>query len=248
MRLKDKVAVVTGFGSGLGRAIAVQFTSEGARVVGLSRSLEAGEETLAQIRAAGGEALFVQTDVRIIEQVQTAVAQTVGAYGRLDIVVNSAGARITGTATDISEEEWDWVVDTNLKGTFLVSRAAIPEMRRGGGGCIINVSAVSGHRGTKDRVAYSASKGAVNNLTEAMALDHAAEGIRVNCICPGATETPMVPLASPQQRADLERRIPLGRIGQPEDIAEAALYLASDAARQVTGAILAVDGGGHLAM
>ena len=246
MRLAGKVAAVTGFGSGLGRAIALKFAAEGARIAGLSRSPGAGEETLSQIRGQAGEALFVPTDVRDVDLVQQAIAKTVEAFGRLDIVVNSAGVRIYGTATEISEEEWDRVLDTNLKGTFLVSRAAIPEMHRTGGGCIINISATSGHHGTVGRVAYSVSKGAVNNLTEAMALDHASDGIRVNCICPDATETPMLNITSPEQRARLEQRIPLGRVGQPEDIAEAALYLASDAASHVTGAILAVDGGAHL--
>jgi NAD(P)-dependent dehydrogenase (short-subunit alcohol dehydrogenase family) len=247
MRLQGKVALVTGFGSGLGQAIAVRFAKEGAKVVGLSRRQEAGEETLQQIRATGGEALFVPTDVRSASEVQAAVAEAIRSFGGLDIVVNSAGIRLTGTATDISKEEWDAVLDTNLTGSFLVSRAAIPELRRRGGGCIINISAVSGIHGTPGRVAYSASKGAVVNLTEAMALDHAAEHIRVNCICPGPTETPMTTITSPEQRSRMEQRIPLGHIGQPEDIAEAALYLASDAARQVTGAILAVDGGLHLA-
>ena len=246
MRLAGKVALVTGFGSGLGRAIAVRFAIQGAKIAGLSRSPDAGEETLIQIRGEGGEALFVPTDLQDADRVQRAITKTVETFGKVDIVVNSAGVRIMGTATEISEEDWDRVLDTNLKGTFLVSRAVIPEMRRTGGGCIINISAISGHHGTIGRVAYSASKGAVNNLTEAMALDHASEGIRVNCICPGPTETPMVPITSPEQRAQLENRIPLGRVGQPEDIAEAALYLASDAASYVTGAILAVDGGAHL--
>ncbi len=247
MRLQDKVAIVTGFGSGLGRAVAVLFAKEGAKIVGLSRNPDTAHETLKQILDAGGEGLFVPTDVRNSGQVQAAVSMAVESFNRLDVVVNSAGVRIMGTATEISEEDWDQVLDTNLKGTFLVSRAAIPEMRRSGSGCIINLSAISGHHGTIGRVAYSASKGAVSNLTQAMALDHAPDGIRVNCICPGPTETPMVPITSSEQRARLEQRIPLGRIGQPEDVAEAALYLASDSTRQVTGAILAVDGGMYLA-
>lgn len=246
MRLQGKVAVVTGFGSGIGRGIAVRFAQEGAKVAGLSRRGEAGEETLRRIHAAGGEAIFLPTDVRNAGEVERAVAEAVRAFGGVDIAVNSAGIRITGTATEITEEQWDAVLDTNLKGTFLVSRAAIPAMRRRGGGCIINLGAVSGFHGTSSRVAYSASKGGVTNLTEAMAIDHAAEQIRVNCICPGPTDTPMSSASTPEQRAQVAQRVPLRRIGQPEDIAEAAVYLASDAARHVTGVILAVDGGSHL--
>ena len=247
MRLQGKVALITGFGSGLGQAIAVRFAKEGAKVVGLSRRQEAGEQTIEQIHSVGGEAIFVSADVRDDTDVQAAVAKAIHSFGGLDIVVNSAGIRITGTATEISKEEWDAVLGTNLTGTFLVSRAAIPELRRRGGGCIINIAAVSGIHGSSGRVAYSASKGGVVNLTEAMALDHAAEHIRVNCICPGPTETPMTTVTSPEQRIRMDKRVPIGHIGQPEDVAEAALYLASDAARQVTGAILAVDGGLHLA-
>jgi NAD(P)-dependent dehydrogenase (short-subunit alcohol dehydrogenase family) len=247
MRLEGKVALVTGFGSGLGRAIAVRFAKEGAKIVGLSRGTKAGEETLKQIHDAGGEAIFVSTDVRSEAEVLAAVAKGVSAFGGIDITVNSTGIRLTGTAPQTSKEDWDAVIGTNLTGTFLVSRAAIPEMRKRGGGCIINISAISGIHGQPGRVAYSASKGGVVNLTEAMALDHGAEHIRVNCICPGPTETPMTIVRSPEQRAQMDKRVPIGHIGQPEDVAEAALYLASDAARQVTGAILAVDGGLHLA-
>jgi NAD(P)-dependent dehydrogenase (short-subunit alcohol dehydrogenase family) len=247
MRLQGKVALVTGFGTGLGRAIAIRFASEGAKVAGLSRRHQEGQDTLRLVQAAGGEGLFLPTDVRDAREVAAAVAATVRAFGGLDIVVNSAGVRSTGTAPGISEEEWDVVLDTNLKGAFLVSRASIPELRRRGGGCIINISAVSGFHGKRGRVAYSASKGALNNLTEAMALDHAGEGIRVNCVCPGPTETPMMGVPSSEERTRIVGRVPLGRIGQPEDVAEAALYLASDAARQVTGAIIPVDGGLHLA-
>ena len=143
------------------------------------------------------------------------------------------GDRAAPDYSSLEGREWDAVIDTNLTGTFLISRAAIPELRRRGGGCIINISAISGIHGSPGRVAYSASKGGVVNLTESMALDHAAEHIRVNCICPGPTETPMVNIISPEQRARMDQRLPIGHIGQPEDIAEAALYLASDAARQV---------------
>jgi len=247
MHLQGKVALVTGFGSGLGKAIAILFAKEGARVVGLSRRQEVGEQVVEQIKAKGGEAIFVPTDIRSETEVRAAVATAIQSFGGLDIVVNSAGIRLTGTATETTKQDWDAVLDTNLTGTFMVSRAAIPEMRRHGGGCIINIAAISGIHGQPGRVAYCASKGGVVNLTEAMALDHAAEHIRVNCICPGPTETPMTIVTSLEQRARMDKRIPIGHIGQPEDVAEAALYLASDAARQVTGAILAVDGGLHLA-
>lgn len=246
MRLQGKVALITGFGSGLGKAIAILFAGEGARIAGISRGQKAGEQTIEQIKAIGAEAIFIPTDVRSETEVQAAIARTISSFGGLDIVVNSAGVRLTGTATEISKDDWDTVIDTNLTGTFLVSRAAIPHLRSRSGGCIINLSAISGIHGTAGRVAYSASKGGVVNLTEAMALDHAADHIRVNCICPGPTETPMTPVTSPEHRTRLNQRIPIGHVGQPEDVAEAALYLASDAARQVTGSILSVDGGLHL--
>ncbi|PZC48980.1 MAG: NAD(P)-dependent dehydrogenase, short-chain alcohol dehydrogenase family [Chloroflexi bacterium] len=247
MRLEGKVALVTGFGSGIGRSTAVIFAREGAKIIGLSRSGSSGEETARLVREAGSEALFVPTDIRKLGDVEAALAKGLEAFGRLDIAVNSAGVRVAGIATDLSEEDWDTALDTNLKGAFLVGRAAIPQMRLVGGGSIINISAASGFHGTKGRVAYSTSKGALNNFTEAMALDYAGENIRVNCICPGPTETPMMGTVTDEVRAAMSERVPMGAIPQPEDIAEAAVFLASDAAHFITGAILAVDGGSHLA-
>ncbi len=247
MRLEGRVAVVTGFGSGIGRSTAVGFAKEGAKVIGLSRSTDSGEETARLVREAGSDALFISTDIQKLEDVEAAMAQGIAAFGRLDIAVNSAGVRVNGAAADLSEQDWDTALGTNLKGAFLVTRAAIPEMRRAGGGVIINISAASGFHGTKGRVAYSTSKGALNNFTEATALDYAGENIRVNCICPGPTETPMMGVVTDELRAAMSIRVPMGAIPQPEDIAEAAVFLASDAARFITGAILAVDGGSHLA-
>ena len=247
MRLEGRVAVVTGFGSGIGRSTAVGFAKEGAKVIGLSRSTDSGEETTRLVREAGSDALFISTDIQKLEDVEAAMAQGIAAFGRLDIAVNSAGVRVNGAAADLSEQDWDTALGTNLKGAFLVTRAAIPEMRRAGGGVIINISAASGFHGTKGRVAYSTSKGALNNFTEATALDYAGENIRVNCICPGPTETPMMGVVTDELRAAMSIRVPMGAIPQPEDIAEAAVFLASDAARFITGAILAVDGGSHLA-
>jgi len=246
MRLKGKVALVTGFGSGLGQAIAVVFAREGASVMGTSMTEAKGKETLDMIASSGGKALFRAADVRRTDQMKAVVDETVENFGGLDIVVNSAGVRINGSITEISEEEWDRVVDTNLKGVFIVSRLAIPAMLKRGKGVIINISARSGITGQAGRAAYCASKGGLITLTEAMAEDHAPQKIRVNCICPGPTQTPMVDTSTPERLARFAKRVPLGRIGQPEDIAQAALYLASDEASHVTAAIIPVDGGMRL--
>ncbi|HAC35242.1 MAG TPA: short chain dehydrogenase [Gammaproteobacteria bacterium] len=240
-----KVVLVTGFGSGIGRAVAVAFAAQGARVVGLSRRTGPGEEVAAQIKALGGEALFMATDVGDAEAVQLAVGQAITQFGGIDVAVNSAGIRLTGTATSLSVADWDAVIRTNLTGSFLVSRAVIATMGDAGG-TIINISANSGFRGTAGRVAYSVSKGAIHNLTEAMALDHAADGIRVNCIAPGPTATAMLDGLPREMLARLDTTIPLGKIGEAEQVASAALFLASDAAAHITGAILPVNGGAHL--
>lgn len=245
-QLEGKVALVTGFGSGLGRAIAVCFAREGCEVAGTSTTSRKGEETLSLIGAAGGTAMFTPADVRSSAEMKEVVAATVDRYGGLDIVVHSAGVRTNGAVTEITEEEWDRTLDTNLKGVFNVCRHAIPEMARRGGGVIINIAARSGMMGQAGRAAYCASKGGMVRLTEAMAEDHARQNVRVNCICPGPNRTPMVDTSTPEKLARYADRVPLGRIGEPEDVARAALYLASDAASHVTAAILPVDGGMRL--
>jgi NAD(P)-dependent dehydrogenase (short-subunit alcohol dehydrogenase family) len=246
MRLKDKVAWVTGFGSGLGQAIALLFAREGAAVMGTSKTETKGKETLDMIAENGGRALFLSGDVGRTDQMEAVLVEIVKRFGGLDIVVNSAGVRANGSITEISEEMWDRTINTNLKGVFVVSRLAIPEMVKRGKGAIINIAARSGITGQAGRAAYCASKGGMITLTEAMAEDHAPQKIRVNCICPGPTQTPMVDTSTPERMARYAQRVPLGRIGQPEDIAQAALYLASDQISHVTAAILPVDGGMRL--
>ncbi len=246
MRLRGKIALVTGFGSGLGRAIAILFAREGASVMGTSTTDAKGKETLEVIKRNGGKARFRVGDVRKTQDMKMVVEEAVANFGGLEIVVNSAGVRTNGSITEISEEDWDRTVDTNLKGVFVVSRLAIPEMVKRGGGVIINISARSGITGQAGRAAYCASKGALITLTEAMAEDHAPQKIRVNCICPGPTRTPMVDTSTPEKLARYAKRVPLGRIGEADDIARAAVYLTSDEASHVTDAILPVDGGMRL--
>ena len=246
MKLQGKVAFVTGFGSGLGQAIAMMFAKEGAAVAGISKTEAKGLETAAIIEKAGGKALFRAGDVCDSAQLAALIGDTVKRFGGLDILVNSAGVRTNGSITEITEDDWDRTLDTNLRAVFVASRLAIPEMKKRGGGVILHIAARSGMLGQAGRAAYCASKGGMVTLTEAMAMDHAKDKIRVNCICPGPTRTPMVDTSTPEKLARYKTRVPIGRIGEPEDIAYAAVYLASDEASMVTAAILPVDGGMRL--
>jgi NAD(P)-dependent dehydrogenase (short-subunit alcohol dehydrogenase family) len=246
MKLKGKVAFITGFGSGLGQAIAILFAREGAAVAGTSITESKGRDTVARIENNGGRALFRAGDVSDSRAMKALIDETVQRFGGIDIVVHSAGVRTNGSITEITEEAWDRTLDTNLKGAFIVSRLAIPEMKKRGGGVILHIAARSGMLGQAGRAAYCASKGGLITLTEAMAMDHAPDRIRVNCICPGPTRTPMVDTSTPEKLLRYTSRVPLGRIGEPEDVAYAALYLASDEASFVTAAILPVDAGMRL--
>jgi NAD(P)-dependent dehydrogenase (short-subunit alcohol dehydrogenase family) len=248
-RLRGKAAFITGGGTGIGRACAALFAREGARVAVAGRREEPLAAVAAEIVSAGGEALPVACDVTDEAQVAAAIAATVARFGQLDVVVNSAGAVLVGTAEETSAADFDRVVTANLRGTFLVSRAALPELRKAGGGSIINLSSFLGLVGMRRRAAYCAAKGGVTLLTRAMALDHAREKIRVNCICPALVETEMMaaalasypnPEAARRQRLE---QIPLGRLGRPEDVAQMALFLAADESAWVTGAALPLDGG-----
>jgi len=250
MRLANKVALITGGTSGIGEATALLFAKEGASVSISGRNEKRGHAVIGQILQAGGRAIFIRSDVRKAAECQRAVDETVKAFGQLDILFNNAGVFYPHTTLDCSEEEWDLQIDINLKGTFLMSKSALPGMIQRGSGVIVNNSSGWGIVGGDAAVAYCASKGGVVLLTKAMAIDHGRQGIRVNCICPGDVETPMLPedarlrgLTWSDYLAGCANR-PLGRIGTAEEIAKAVLFLASDDSSFMTGAALVVDGGG----
>jgi len=249
-RLAGKVALITGGTSGIGRASAVRFAREGAAVVLTGRSEERGESVVREISAEGHRARFVRADVTSAEDCRRSVEETLAAFGRLDVLFNNAGVYIAGDVTECTEQEWDLQIDVNLKGTYLMCRAAVPVMIAQGGGAIVNNSSGWGLVGGERAVAYCAAKGGVVLMTKAMALDHGRHGIRVNCICPGDTVTPMEHRDAEHRGMSWEdyvawaSRRPLGRMGEPEEVAAAALFLASDEASFITGAVLAVDGGG----
>ncbi len=242
MRLANKVAIVSGGGSGIGRAIAVAFAQEGAQVAVCGRDRKKLDAVAAQI---GPVCMPIVSDVSISKQVELAVRMTLQHFGRITTVVNNAGALVAGTAESLSEDDWEHTFNVNVRGTWLLSRAALPHLREAGGGSIINIGSVLSLVGARNRVAYTASKAAVLGLTRAMALDHASENIRVNCICPGMVETEMIaPFnADPAARSQRLAMHPVGRFGQPEDIAGLAVFLASDESAWTTGTAFPVDGG-----
>lgn len=250
MHLDDKVALITGGTSGIGRATATLFAREGAAVAITGRNEERGREVVAEIERGGGRAVFVSADVRLAEDCRRAVEETVAAFGRLDVLFNNAGVFVANDAIDCSEEEWDLQVDVSLKGTFLMSKYALPVMIAQGGGSIVNNSSGWGLVGGDRAVAYCAAKGGMVVMTKAMAIDHGPQGVRVNCICPGDTVTPMEHEDAAHRGVTWEAYVasaserPLGRMGHPDEVAMAALFFASDESSFVTGTALPVDGGG----
>jgi NAD(P)-dependent dehydrogenase (short-subunit alcohol dehydrogenase family) len=250
MILSGQVALITGGNSGIGQATAVLFAREGARVVIAARSAQSGQQVVQQIEELGGTALFVPCDVRLAQDCQGAVDAAVARFGRLDILFNNAGVVLGGRVDDTDEETWDQVMDTNVKGIYLMCRAAVPVMRSQGGGVIVNNASDSGVVGEKRLAAYCASKGAAVLLTKAMAVDHAPDHIRVNAVCPGPVYVKRWEHRAAGRGYDVSvdvanfvSEVPLGRVGAVEEVAQVALFLASNASSYVTGAAIVVDGG-----
>ena len=245
-RLENKIALITGAGTGIGRAIALAFVREGAKVALVGRRKEPLELVA---REAGDSAVVCCADVSTQSDIDRILSQVTSQFGGLNVVVNNAGVLHIGTAEQITEDQWDQTFNVNVRGVWLLSRAVLPHMRKGGGGSIINVASVLGINGARLRAAYAASKGAIVLLTKCMAIDHGPDKIRVNAICPSFVETDLtaeVIRKAPDPSAVRRERIsvhPIGRLGEPEDIAGMAVYLASDEAGWVTGAAMPVDGG-----
>jgi NAD(P)-dependent dehydrogenase (short-subunit alcohol dehydrogenase family) len=248
-RLTGKVAVVTGGGSGIGRATVELFSEHGATVVFIDRSEDGGKAVEEAVRSSGGEALFVTGDVSRVDDVRRLVQETVDRYGAIDVLFNNAGYNLHQSITDVAETDWRQLLDVNLGGVFLTSKEALPHMVRAGQGSIIHNASSLGLIGFPKVPAYAASKGAIIALTRQMAVDYGASGVRVNCVCPGPTRTPRIErdIASGAITPEVEQRmtadVVLGRLAEPREVASAVLFLASDEASYITGVALPVDGG-----
>lgn len=249
MRLRNKVAVITGAGSGIGRTTALLFSEEGAKVAIVEIDKERGQDTVDMIRGKGQEALFIPTDITDPSQVKSMVNQVIEAYGKMNILVNNAGLYLQGDAISTNEKQWDKIMAVNLRAAFLCCKYCIPRMIESGDGVVINVSSEAGIVAIKNQVAYNTSKAGLISLTKSIALDFASQNIRANCVCPGTTETALVASALAKQadperaRREVEKVRPANRLGKPEEIAYGILYLASDESPYATGAVLSIDGG-----
>lgn len=244
--MKDKVALITGASSGIGRRTGLRFAEEGARVVVADRNRRGGEETVSLIGEQGGEAFFVQVDTSRADQIEAMADAAVAQFGKLDVLVNAAAVLIRApNLAEIDEQVWDTTMDTNLKGVFLCCKYSIPHMLRGGGGSIINIASGAGIRGFGVALPYAVSKAGIIHLTTTAAAQYTPQGIRVNCVAPGPTDTPQMrgSTASLEGFQASQEAHPMGRVGRPEEIANAILFLASDEASFVSGTTFIVDGG-----
>ena len=245
--LDGKIALVTGGASGIGRATALTFAREGAKLIIADMNEDGGQQTVHMITENGGDATFVQVDVTSATEVEAMISKTVETYGRLDCSFNNAGVGTPSRVptADYTEEQWDYVLSINLKGVWLCMKYEIPQMLKQGGGVIVNTASVAGLVGLPTSSAYVASKHGVVGITRTAALEYAKQGIRVNCVCPGYIETPMTERSrnDPERMALMIAKEPVGRLGKPEEIAEAVVWLCLDAASFVTGHTMTVDGG-----
>ena len=242
-RLKDKIAIITGAGMGLGESIAILFASEGAKVIIADINKNAGEETVARIKEFGGEAIFVLADVQKEIDAEMITHVATEQFGRLDILVNNVGVQVNKPVSEPTEKAWDYVLNTNLKSMFFCSKYAIPQMVNTGGGNIICVSSLSGLVGNSKQASYNVSKHGVIGLTRCMAIDHASDNIRVNAICPGSMNTPLTQ-SIPQEKLEPYYNLNVQkRFAKPIEVARAVLFLASDEASFVTGSVMVADAG-----
>jgi NAD(P)-dependent dehydrogenase (short-subunit alcohol dehydrogenase family) len=250
-RFKGKVAIVTGGGAGIGRASATAYAREGAKVVIADMDEKAGARTAAEITGAGGKVIFVRCDISKNSDVEAMVSRSAAEFGGVDVLHNNAGIQAYGTVVEMPEAEWDRVMNINLKGSFLTCKHAIPHMKKRGGGAIVNTASVQAFASQRTVAAYSASKGAILSFTKTVALDHAPDNIRCNCIAPGSVHTPMLEWAAelfgkdnPKQAiANWGKLHPLGRVARPEEVAALVLFLSCDESSFCTGACYTVDGG-----
>lgn len=249
MKLQNQVAIVTGATSGIGYSIAINFAREGAKVVVVGRNEERGRKVVEEINATEGQGLFIKADVTKEDEVKKAIDRVLENFGEINILINNAGAVLPGSIPEIDLDGWNFVYNTNVTSAYLMSHFVLPHMIKQESGNIINIASEAGLKGFKSRAAYCSAKAAVIGMTKAMAVDHSPLGIRINCICPGTVETPMVKRtieANPDpeglRKEFINRRL-LPFIGTPDDIANCAVYLASEESRYMTGSIISIDGG-----
>jgi NAD(P)-dependent dehydrogenase (short-subunit alcohol dehydrogenase family) len=243
-KLEGRVGLITGAGAGIGRDSALAFAREGATVAIVDVREPRAQQTAELIRAEGGKAWAFACDVRSLEQVEATVARVLEAFGRIDAVFNDAGTTRPGSVVSVSLDDWEMVLDVNLRGTFYVSRTVLPHMLERGSGAIINMGSVDGLAADRNMAAYNAAKAAIVNLSRSMAIDFGPRGVRTNCICPGAIGSPAIlRTLTDERRAAMEAVTPLRRIGRPSDIASLAVFLASDDSAYINGAAIVADGG-----